>query len=224
MQTSKALAMALIEGDSAANDQNHKTQGNGALEAGKPALAPIQHWFFEQALEQPSHWNQSILLQHEGELETEAFTQAVRHVVANHPQLGMAYNLEEDKQNWQKSFSQSPIVIDRHTLSLQELPDYLEQQQARLDIFEGTMLRVDLLVIEGQPHGRILFTAHHLVVDAVSWRILASQIWQAYQALCSGASLNDGLELFSSSYEAWVSDLNHYQKRISAMRETTGKL
>ena len=212
LQTSKALAMALIEGDSAANDQNHKTQGNGALEADKPALAPIQHWFFEQALEQPSHWNQSILLQHEGELETEAFTQAVRHVVANHPQLGMAYNLEEDKQNWQKSFSQSPIVIDRHTLSLQELPDYLEQQQARLDIFEGTMLRVDLLVIEGQPHGRILFTAHHLAVDAVSWRILASQIWQAYQALCSGAPLHDGLELSSSSYEAWVSDLSHWPK------------
>lgn len=215
LQTAQALAAAIMDKDAAPSEQDRKVHVKE-----DHALAPIQQWFFEQSLDQPSHWNQSLLLQHDNELNTEVFTNAVQRVAAQHPQLGVVYRYSDEKQRWQQTSTDLPVKVETHTLSSEQLPDYLEQQQTRLNIHEGQLIRVDLLKIEGKSQGRILFTAHHLAVDAISWRILAEQIWQAYQSLCSGESLNLEQELPSQSYNNWVSDLNQWsEQKLNTARD-----
>ncbi|MGX2997533.1 amino acid adenylation domain-containing protein [Streptomyces sp. JNUCC 64] len=60
------------------------------------------------------------------------------------------------------------------------------QAVGRLDPFAGTVAQ--WVWLDGGPGapGRLLVTAHHLVVDAVSWRTLLPELADAYEALAAG--------------------------------------
>ncbi|MFI9757071.1 amino acid adenylation domain-containing protein [Streptomyces sp. NPDC051963] len=69
---------------------------------------------------------------------------------------------------------------------------------ARLDPRAGRML--DAVRFDGLP-GRLLLVAHHLVVDGVSWRIIGSQLADAWQAVRAGATPRP--ERTGTSFRGW---------------------
>jgi hypothetical protein len=56
----------------------------------------------------------------------------------------------------------------------------------------------------------ILLTAHHLVVDGVSWRILLEDIDRLWRQIKSGRSIS--LPLKTHSLKEWASELERYAK------------
>jgi non-ribosomal peptide synthase protein (TIGR01720 family) len=88
------------------------------------------------------------------------------------------------------------------------LRDALFSAMDDLDPAGGIMLRLMWLDPGPQVAGRLLIVAHHLVVDAVSWRILAADIATAGSQVSAGAPID--LPDSGMSWQDWTT-LQHEQ-------------
>ncbi|MEV0696794.1 amino acid adenylation domain-containing protein [Saccharopolyspora sp. NPDC050389] len=87
---------------------------------------------------------------------------------------------------------------------------------AGLDPARGVMFRVVWLDGGGSRPGRLLVVAHHLVVDGVSWRVLVSDLGEAYQALASGHPVE--LQPVGTSFRQWAGLLGELaESRVSEL-------
>src|SRR5690606_35099966 len=60
------------------------------------------------------------------------------------------------------------------------------EAQASLHISEGPLFRVIYFDLGEATPGRLLFVAHHLIVDGVSWRILLEDFETVYEQIQRG--------------------------------------
>ncbi len=67
---------------------------------GSLPLTPIQHWFFEQKLLHPHHWNQAVLLEVRQAIVPALLEQAVQHLLKHHDALRLRFTLTES--GWQQ--------------------------------------------------------------------------------------------------------------------------
>ncbi|MDW6092183.1 condensation domain-containing protein [Vibrio rhizosphaerae] len=108
--------------------------------------------------------------------------------------------------------------VEAHVIPAQQLNRLLSAQQSLLDLQKTAPIRVDVIDFHDQDGGRILLTAHHLVVDGVSWRVLLSQLCQAYFSLSGGEQPE--LTAPSASYGEWVNYLQQWpESRKRAARQ-----
>ncbi|HEY9709241.1 MAG TPA: amino acid adenylation domain-containing protein, partial [Oculatellaceae cyanobacterium] len=70
------------------------------LVTGSLPLTPIQHWFFEQKLLHPHHWNQAVLLEVRQAIVPALLEQAVHHLLKHHDALRLRFTLTES--GWQQ--------------------------------------------------------------------------------------------------------------------------
>ena len=160
--------------------------------AGPAPLTPIQHWFFQQQLDQPQHWNQALMLASDQRVDPVALESAVRHVFARHNAFSLRFqsspegwlqSAQPDSPNW------SLEHLDLRSVAEPDLTAAIEQAatqaQSSLHLENGPLARVLLLHLG--PHGfRLLFVIHHLIIDGVSWRILIEDVIAAYAQLRGG--------------------------------------
>jgi len=156
---------------------------------GPVPLTPIQHWFFEQPLSHPHHWNQSVLLSVKQALQPEKLTQTLKQLIHHHDALRATF--ERTESGWQQVYcepsEQVPLkVIQTKTDSIDQLiADETEAAQAGFNLNEGKLLQVIYFELE-TPTGteyRLFIACHHLIIDGVSWRILLSDLQNLYAQL-----------------------------------------
>src|SRR6185369_1589708 len=145
---------------------------------GEAALTPIQEWFFEQEIEQRSHFNQSVLLRLEREIDVQVMKQVVAQLVAHHDALRLSFRRAGPR--WRQRIggvheqSEVLVYIDLEGLERGQQSEAVrvagEALQESLDLERGPVLRVGLMKL-GAVSYRLLLVIHHLAVDAVSWRI-----------------------------------------------------
>ena len=70
------------------------------------------------------------------------------------------------------------------------------------------MLRAVYFNLGEERSARLLLVVHHLVMDAVSWRILLEDLQAAYRQLAAGEAIQ--LQAKSSSYQQWALKLQAY--------------
>jgi len=138
----------------------------GVVEGPLP-MTPIQHWFFEQRLADPHHYNQSVLLELDRPLDTARLEAAVRKLLEHHDAL----RLRVDAGGLRLAPPEAAVPVSYSRA--------FDEAQASLDLVNGPILRV---VYSGDP-ARLLIVVHHLAIDAVSWRILLEDFQRAYQGL-----------------------------------------
>ncbi|MBV4530693.1 non-ribosomal peptide synthetase [Pseudomonas sp. SWRI107] len=152
---------------------------------GSTRLTPIQHWFFENDVPQPQHWNQAVLLEMRKPLQAEALEQALGALVQHHDSLGLRFGQVHGR--WQGEYAQpgvQPLLWTATVASFADCQALYTDVQRSLDLSEGPLLRA-LLVSDGEGAQRLLLAIHHLVVDGVSWRVLLEDL----QALYRGETL-----------------------------------
>ena len=165
-------------------------------EAGPFSLSPIQSWFFGQDLQEPGHWNQSLLLEIDLDVDVDRLTTAVSDVIAAYPMLRTGFKRNEQGWSQEISVEASPKFEVRDLASDgQNLDDYLSKLQRPFDLAEPPLLRVAYIRRNEQKF--IFLTAHHLIVDTVSWRILLDSLLEAYSAgkLLGGET---------TTYQQWI--------------------
>ncbi|MEO1592476.1 MAG: amino acid adenylation domain-containing protein, partial [Cyanobacteria bacterium J06632_22] len=185
--------------------------GNRAAQTpatGTVPLTPIQHWFFEQQLARPAHFNQSVYLALPPETDWTALSQAVAVVCNSHDALRLRFT--QTTQGWQQHYGDISAKLQMFDLAhlfaaeqKAEISRLAQQLQESLSLEQGPLVRVAGFKLGTAD--RLLIVAHHLVVDGVSWRILLADLQQTYQQLLAGESQ---VTLFRShSYQQWATQL-----------------
>src|SRR6185295_9903070 len=192
--------------------------------SGPVPLIPIQHWFFEQELAQPQHFNQALLLESRQGLDAELLETAIGHLLEHHDGLRLRFRRVEDEwqQFHQEATDETPLsVIDLRQLPAEEVAERLEaeatQLQASLNLGQGPLLRAALFELGGGGGERLLLVIHHLVVDGVSWRILLEDLQTAYQQLSRGERVR--LPAKTTSFKRWAELLKEYAESESVGQE-----
>jgi non-ribosomal peptide synthase protein (TIGR01720 family) len=187
-------------------------------------LTPIQHWFLEQRLARPGHWNQALVLESQEPLQREWLERSWRELVAHHDGLRQRYSCVAGEWRQEiKAPTRADVGFDSYELaglgeeeqrrSLQERADEL---QGSLDLEEGPLVRVAWFG-RGEQGGWLLVIIHHLVVDGVSWRILLEDLQQVYEQLREGGEVR--LPAKSNSVQEWSERLQEY----GGSREVAGE-
>ncbi|MFP2913021.1 condensation domain-containing protein, partial [Pyxidicoccus sp. 3LFB2] len=216
-QTVEALATVVKAAGASSAEQG--------LVRGPVPLTPVQHAYFEQAPRLPHHFNQALLLEVRRPLEPALLEQALVKLVEHHDALRMRFTRQPDGAWRQESPGlEAPPRLRRVDLSgvaPEDLGSAIQavanDVQRSLVLDEGVLLRAALMEPgAGQPP-RLLLVAHHLVVDAVSWRILMEDLEALYQQLAQRQQ--PAAPPKTTSFKAWAEQLQQHARSESVQQE-----
>ncbi|HEV2757814.1 MAG TPA: amino acid adenylation domain-containing protein, partial [Actinomycetota bacterium] len=156
------------------------------LVEGEVFLTPIQRWFFECALPERHHFNQSMLLGADG-TDPQLVERALAALVDHHDALRLRF--VSTPSGWVQHNAAAEHAGVFSVVDLSGAEDELESRcselQASLDLEHGPLLRAAWLHL-GEGAARLFLCIHHLAVDGVSWRILLEDLDCAYRQLSRG--------------------------------------
>ncbi|WP_427185159.1 amino acid adenylation domain-containing protein [Bordetella bronchialis] len=197
----------------------------GTLAAsGEAALSPIQRWFFDTPMPARDRWNQSVLLRPTATVDLAALRVAMQAVMLHHDAFRLRYVRQADGAWAQRYAAQGtpPPGLECVDLSgaadaTRAIHDAGERIQQGLDLRAGPVTRAAWLDLGGERGGRLLWVAHHLVVDAVSWQILLDDLHTAYEQARGGQPPR--LPATGASYGAWTDALAAYRQRAATQAQ-----
>jgi amino acid adenylation domain-containing protein/non-ribosomal peptide synthase protein (TIGR01720 family) len=189
---------------------SHQTE-QGVLEGEFP-LHPIQHWFFEQGFAKSGHWNQGVILRLPAGIDDAALSSWMNILLGHHDALRLA--VTPAGQRYLPALALPPLhVLDAAGLDEAALQARLTTWQGDFAPEQGQTLAWARLCnlaseVDAAPVEGLFIAFHHLVIDAVSWRILAEDLVR----LAEGK----GLPAKGSSYRQWGEGLATYAAREAA--------
>lgn len=147
--------------------------------SGACPLLPIQQWFFKQNFAQPHHWNQAFMLRLPANIDAAQLQVALEQLSRQHDMLRAHYH---DMEQWivAEDEFKTPLLseIDARAYSSAELQQQLSALQADFDYQHGPLWRAAIIRCHPQGSDRLWLAFHHLIIDVVSWRILAQNLLQ----------------------------------------------
>ncbi|WP_164020355.1 non-ribosomal peptide synthase/polyketide synthase [Pyxidicoccus trucidator] len=175
---------------------------------GPVPLTPIQHHLLAHDAKHAHHFNQAMLLASRGPLEPSRLERALAQVVAHHDALRLRFRQDEGawvQENASPDEAAFPLLqVDLSATPASEQPKALEAEASRLQasfvLSQPPLLRAALFQL-GNGQQRLLLAVHHLVVDAVSWRVLMEDLEAAYQQLQQ--SPHASLPAKTTSFQSW---------------------
>jgi non-ribosomal peptide synthase protein (TIGR01720 family) len=190
------------------------------LATGAIPLTPIQHWFFEQQLAEPHHFNQSVLLAVRRRVEAEQLRRVIEQLVLHHDALRLRFKRDEVTSEWQQFYAgveaAQQVRVEEIELGADELEIWAGKLQQSLNLEAGPLLRVALIEMPGSEQ-RLLIVIHHLVVDGVSWQILLNDLERGLEEGQRGEKVSWGPK--TTSYGQWSEQLVEYAARPEVRKE-----
>ncbi|MBK8552598.1 MAG: hypothetical protein IPL53_16625 [Ignavibacteria bacterium] len=205
------------------NELTHPLVNQDAV-TGAIKLTPVQHWFFEQNLPEPDHFNHSVLLKVPKGLNPDFLKEAVKELMKHHDALRLKFI--PDDSGWIQSnegFSeQVPFsVTDLSGVKSDDLNKALEKNisglQTSLSLSEGKLINVRFYKTADEEYDRLFITIHHLCTDGISWRILLEDIYNAYRQINSGEEIK--LPPKTNSFKDWSESLIKYSNSETILKE-----
>jgi amino acid adenylation domain-containing protein/non-ribosomal peptide synthase protein (TIGR01720 family) len=199
-------------------------QAEQGLVTGSASLTPIQHWFFEQHLLDPHHWNQTFVLEMPQTLDLDLLEQALQQLLLHHDALRSRF--EQTEFGWQEVLIgyDTTVSLTRFNFSEfakteqeQAFQDSAAELQASLNLSTGPIVRFAVYDFGVQQPRRLLLIIHHLAVDTVSWRILLEDLQTAYQHLSQGKNVQ--LPAKTTSFKYWAEHLHEYAQSVTLQKE-----
>lgn len=193
--------------------------------SGEQNLLPIQQMLFQRKLNQPNHYNQSVLLKTSAELDVDKLKQVVAAILQRHDALRLRFSQTEGKwQGHYQSYRQQWLdeIVQIHQLQgdgeidSTQITDACQHYQQSLNIEKGPLLRFVLFSHKGESV-RLFIVAHHLIVDAVSWQILFNDLQNGYQQLVKGEPLK--LMAKTVAYQHWGESLLELANSVQIQAE-----
>lgn len=179
-------------------------------EATSAPLSPIQHWFLTgQSAAAVHHFNQSVSV----EVDPSALPhlRAAALAVIAHHHLDRTSWLQDDRGRWHTTLrpglaSTADLPFEEHLLDGPEaqcrggITTTVCTWQAALDITKGPLFRLGVFSFHGRAV--VVWVMHHLLVDALSWRILIEDLATACRQLEQGSPVD--LPPVPTTFAAWA--------------------
>ncbi|WP_228858640.1 non-ribosomal peptide synthetase [Xenorhabdus sp. PB61.4] len=177
---------------------------------GEFALLPIQQIFFDWQLAHPHHWNQAFMVQIPGNIPSVQIEQALLALTERHDILRARFIATEQgyRQCYSAEVSTSLPQLkhrDIRQCNQEELHQQLTQWQSGFDYHNGPLWQAAHLTGYADGSARLFFAFHHLIIDAVSWRIIAEDMRLLLQGRVLPAK--------TSSYRQWVTAVQQYARQ-----------
>ncbi|HEX7239037.1 MAG TPA: amino acid adenylation domain-containing protein, partial [Longimicrobiaceae bacterium] len=161
--------------------------------AGEVPLTPVQRWFFEADLPAPDHWNQAVVLEAGGPVDSDLVERAFAAVAAHHDAFRLRFAREGGE--WRQRYAAAGETVPFERVDLSATPgegiaaavrERGAALQASLDLARGPVARAAHFECGAGSPARLLVAVHHLAVDGVSWRVLLEDLETAYRQLARG--------------------------------------
>jgi len=207
-----------------AADASIRLRAPQGIVSGPAPLTPAQHWFFGQNLKSPHHFNQSLILETRGRVDLEKIETIVRALLIHHDVLRTRFPQEAGrrlqvvaKEVEGETFRHIDLSGLEGRQKEQALGRIVPELQDGPDLQTGPLFRVVYFEMGQESAGRLLMIAHHLVIDAVSWRILVEDMERLYEQLAQGDQMR--LPEKTTSYQQWAEALLEYCRKGYAQEE-----
>lgn len=168
---------------------------------GSVATTPMIHQFRNLRTDDPAQHNQSLVLTLADQADTTGLPAAWAAVVAGHPVLRSVWDgatLTVPDEFRAEDFA----LRQRNLRDLWELSTLAAELNGSFDLGRQPLIRAVLAQSPGAAP-RLLLVAHHLVVDAVSWRVLLRDLVGAW----SDPAGSQVARRQASSFRAWAAAL-----------------
>ncbi|UII33629.1 amino acid adenylation domain-containing protein [Fulvivirga ulvae] len=158
------------------------------IQSGAFAKTPIISWFFSHNFENINFYNQSIVLNFKSDVQVEILGRVIAELIQRHDGLRLNY----DSELQQLFYNNSHLGhFDIPVIEISDEESFVRKCQeikGSMDLKNGLLFKA--AIFQTNDGAKSLFlTAHHLVVDGVSWRILLEDLQQWYEEYSSGVSL-----------------------------------
>ncbi|MBF0378952.1 MAG: amino acid adenylation domain-containing protein [Desulfamplus sp.] len=154
--------------------------------SGDVVQTPIYLWFFHHFKNYAHHFNHADLFYSQTELDPDSLDFAVNAVVEHHDMLRLA--CKESSEGIKllitsELLNPEPLkVVNLKHLPISEarvrLSEIASNAQSSLDLFTPPLFKVILFQLNDGD--RLFIVMHHLLCDAVSWRIILEDLESAY--------------------------------------------
>ncbi|WP_421106421.1 condensation domain-containing protein [Streptomyces sp. NEAU-S77] len=168
-------------------------------------LTPVQRWFFGLDLPDANHWNQSVAVRVPRSLASQTLLTAVQAVADHHAVL--RHRFRRRGTDWEQvsdPTAQTVAIEDVTAPDDDAVSAAINRARRGVDITGGPLLRATL--IRDAAGSRLLvLTAHHLVVDVLSWGVFLDDL----RAACVNHAAGDPVRLppVPIPYHRWARSL-----------------
>jgi amino acid adenylation domain-containing protein/non-ribosomal peptide synthase protein (TIGR01720 family) len=143
-------------------------------------LSPIQKLYFEALNSGSTHFNQSALLGTSRAVSTEELSGALEKIIDTHSMLRARFSSVDGV--WTQRITsdvKGSYRLRAHTAVQQDqLSSLIGESQQCLDIVNGPLFAADIFEMQETGQQVVVFVAHHLIIDVVSWHIILQDLEQ----------------------------------------------
>ncbi len=172
---------------------------------GDARLLPVQQWFFQQQFAQPDQWSQVFVIRTPA-LDIDRLKNCIGQLFAQHDALRLRF--DGARQHYAQVAA--PILTVHTDGAVRDRAQQWRLAQQGFDLATGPLCHVEYVSGYADGSARVSFLVHHMLVDTVSWRILAEDLQQLYQ----GAPLAPK----GSSYRQWADAVHAYGRANQGQR------
>ncbi|WP_255668415.1 non-ribosomal peptide synthetase [Brevibacillus daliensis] len=180
---------------------------------GEIELTPIQKWFLDQEYMMKDHFNQDLMLFSKNGFREDWIQRAFDRIVQHHDVLRAIYVDQNfiNREVTNKLYDLHIFDLRGKHIANEYITDLCTELQASMKLAKGPLVKVGLFKTD---KGDYLFVSiHHMVVDAVSWRI----IMEDFDAIYNGQEQR--LPLKTTSFQEWASKQKQYASGFTLKNE-----
>jgi amino acid adenylation domain-containing protein/non-ribosomal peptide synthase protein (TIGR01720 family) len=171
---------------------------------------PIVSWFLGENFKNSNHYTQSVLLDFKHGINSGELGLLLDELIKHHDALSINYDTVRQMlyyNNPPEKIRVESIDLAGYSYEEQKLKiaETGERLKSEFDIQKGLLIKACIFEL-GLNGRRLLLTAHHLIVDGVSWRILLEDM--AYLLRRESNSLPSK----TCSLQEWAEKLGSYSK------------
>lgn len=184
---------------------------NKETHSGNIKSTPIAEWFFDQHFSNPNYYCQSVLLELKLNVSIERLEFVFNELIKHHDSLRMNYSFKTHELYYNNEHLDKYYSIQEHDLEnltyseqFEKMSLIAEELNSSFNIESGILIKACVFKL-GQNERKLLMTAHHLVVDGVSWRIIIDDINTLLKQVYNNQNIT--LPFKTHSYQKWAESL-----------------
>lgn len=159
----------------------HERFEQGVLRGERSSL-PIEKWFFDNNFSNPHFYNQTVLLEFHQQVDVPLLEQVLAILLVHHDGLRINVDKVNERLYYNDTWLLSGVKVEEIKIEQDSLPEHISHNLKSQFNLHNTML-LKPAVIKTSTANYLFITAHHLVVDGVSWRVLLEDLYQLYTRL-----------------------------------------
>ncbi len=177
-----------------------ETQYEQGIVEGEVDLNPIQQWFLTQNFKNPHFYNQTIVLRFKKEINIEILQKTFEILIEHHDALRMNFNYDKKVMFYNNNHFNKKFVVEEYHFNESFTSTYKQNEKVDTSMFnnikildvcqkikssfdiENTLL-IKAGIFKNDNSDFLFITAHHLIIDGISWRILMEDLYLIYSSL-----------------------------------------